>query len=124
MHNKKWTDEDTRWLKANRERMDLQSLSHSLGFPLAEVEAQLKLIQKAPSRPNTAPGTLKEAVGTSPRGATTRPSSLPQEEVRRGGQALEEVLEKHPDEKGHPRPRAHVPRGLEQEEGRDERARR
>ncbi|MBL8113997.1 MAG: hypothetical protein JNK60_14040 [Acidobacteria bacterium] len=103
MHNKKWTDEDTRWLKANRERMDLQSLSHSLGFPLAEVEAQLKLIQKAPVEArHKAPGTLKEAVkelSAARRDYEKAIEAFHKRKFDEAAKRFEEVLEKHPDEK-------------------------
>lgn len=63
---RKWTEEDTRWLKANCERMDLQTLSHELGAPLAEVEKRLKQIRSAGHDDRgasvKAPSTVKEAV--------------------------------------------------------------
>jgi len=31
---KKWTDDDTRWLKTNVARLDIQTLALKLGFPL------------------------------------------------------------------------------------------
>ncbi len=45
--SRKWTDEDARWLKANHARMDLQSLSMTLGIPLAEVEKRMKQLKLA-----------------------------------------------------------------------------
>ena len=44
---KKWTDDDTRWLKTNVARLDVQTLALKLAFPLEEVEKrirQLKLV--------------------------------------------------------------------------------
>ena len=64
--NKKWNEDDTRWLKANFGRMDLQSLSHALGFPLTEVEHRIKQLKLHSSDTNSArhktPASLKEAV--------------------------------------------------------------
>lgn len=61
--SRKWTDEDARWLKANHERMDLQSLSMTLGIPLAEVEKRMKQLRLAaaesPAQRKT-PGSLKD----------------------------------------------------------------
>src|SRR5512140_2218049 len=46
--SRKWSDEDARWLKANHERMDLQSLSMRLGILLAEGEKRMKQLRLAP----------------------------------------------------------------------------
>jgi tetratricopeptide (TPR) repeat protein len=61
--NRKWTEEDSRWLRANHGRMDLQTLSQELKFPLAEVEKrlhQLKLDAAAAAQPKKSPGTYRD----------------------------------------------------------------
>ncbi len=63
--NRKWTEEDSRWLKANYGRMDLQTLSQELKAPLAEVEKrlrQLKLESPPPGSGRKAPGTYRDQV--------------------------------------------------------------
>jgi tetratricopeptide (TPR) repeat protein len=63
--NRKWTEEDSRWLRANHGRMDLQTLSQELKFPLAEVEKRLqglKLDAMPTPAPKKAPGTYRDQV--------------------------------------------------------------
>lgn len=61
---KKWTDEDARWLKANHGRMDIQSLSSTLGIPLAEVEKRMKQLRTSAfpdgASARKAPASLKD----------------------------------------------------------------
>ena len=62
--NRKWTEDDSRWLKANHGRMDLQTLSQELKVPLAEVERRLQALRLdvAPATPRKAPGTYRDQV--------------------------------------------------------------
>ena len=55
--NRKWTEDDSRWLKANHGRMDLQTLSQELKVPLAEVERRLQALRLdvAPATPSQRP---------------------------------------------------------------------
>ena len=63
--NRKWTEDDSRWLRANHDRMDLQTLSQELKVPLAEVEKRLQLLKLDPvpaAAPKKAPGTYRDQV--------------------------------------------------------------
>jgi tetratricopeptide (TPR) repeat protein len=62
--NRKWTEDDSRWLKANHGRMDLQTLSQELKVPLAEVERRLQMLKLdvAPATPRKTPGTYRDQV--------------------------------------------------------------
>lgn len=67
--NRKWTEDESRWLRDNHARMDVQSLSQRLGIPIAEVEKRLKVMKlasadeaPAPQLTRKAPATLREAV--------------------------------------------------------------
>jgi tetratricopeptide (TPR) repeat protein len=100
---KRWTEEDTRWLKANFDRMDVQNLSHALGFPLAEVEGRikhLKLVNGA--APRKAPSSMREAVRELSAARKDYEKAIDLFHKRRLDDAadrFEEILEKHPDEK-------------------------
>ena len=57
-----WTQDEIRWLRANVERMDLQSASRTLGVPLVEPErkvAELKAEDLGAAR--KVPATHREA---------------------------------------------------------------
>lgn len=103
--NKKWSDDDSSWLKANFGRMDVQSLSHTLGFPLAEVEVrikQLKLVHDGSGAGRKAPVTMKEAVRELSAARRDYERAIELFHRRRlddAGDRFEEILEKHPDEK-------------------------
>lgn len=65
--SRKWTDDESRWLRDNYARMDILSLSQRLAIPIAEVEKRLKQLKLSPSDAAPAPSkkspaTLKEAV--------------------------------------------------------------
>lgn len=63
--NRKWTEEDSRWLRANHGRMDLQTLSQELKLPLAEVEKRLQQLrlEAVPAVPlKKSPGTYRDQV--------------------------------------------------------------
>ena len=101
---KKWSEEDSRWLKANFGRMDVQNLSHALGFPLAEVEARikhLKLVHDG-SAPKKAPASMREAVRELSAARKEYERAIELFHKRRLDEAaarFEELLERHPDEK-------------------------
>lgn len=106
MTAKKWSEDDTKFLKANLGRMDALSLAHQLDHPLAEVEKRLKQIRhaqaEAAAAQRKAPATLKEAA---------REASLARKEYEKAielfhkrklddaAKRFEALLEEHPDEK-------------------------
>jgi tetratricopeptide (TPR) repeat protein len=104
--NKKWNEDATRWLKANFGRMDLQSLSHALGFPLTEVEHRIKQLKLHSSDPNgarrKAPASLKEAVREISAARKDYEKAIDLFHKRKFEDAavrFEELIAKHPDEK-------------------------
>jgi tetratricopeptide (TPR) repeat protein len=105
MNTKKWTDDDLRWLKTNFGRVDLQTVSKELGFPLEEVEKrakQLKLVAAEAPPCRKAPVSLKEA---------QREMSVARKEYEKAielfhrrhfddaARRFEEFIAKHPEEK-------------------------
>ena len=57
-----WTQDEIRWLRANVERMDLQSASRALGVPLVDVEKKVaELRAEAATATRRPPATHKEA---------------------------------------------------------------
>jgi tetratricopeptide (TPR) repeat protein len=103
--NKKWDEDDSRWLKANFGRMDLQSLSHELGFPLAEVEKRirhLKLVAvEAPGSRKT-PASLREAVRELSAARKEYEKAIDlfhRKKLDEAAHRFEELIGKHPDEK-------------------------
>lgn len=104
--NKKWSEDDARWLKANFGRMDLQSLSHTLGFPLTEVELHIKQLKLHASDGNgvkhKAPASLKEAVRELSAARKDYERAIELFHKRKFDEAadrFEELMVKHPDEK-------------------------
>jgi len=101
---KKWNEEDSRWLKANFARMDVQNLSHALGFPLVEVEGrirQLKLVHDA-AAPKKAPASMREAVRELSAARKDYEKAIELFHKRKLDDAagrFEDILAKHPDEK-------------------------
>lgn len=105
MH-KKWSEEDAIWLKLNFARMDLQSLSHELGFPLAEVSARIKSMRLSASDHNggkhKSPATLKEAVRELSAARRDYEKAMELFHKRKYDEAARcfvSLIEKHPDEK-------------------------
>ncbi len=103
---KKWTDDDTRWLKTNVARLDVQTLALKLGFPLEEVEKrirQLKLVSPpTAAAPRKAPASLKEAQKELSAARKEYEKAIEAFHKRRfeeAGKRFEELIEKHPDEK-------------------------
>ncbi|HEV8268114.1 MAG TPA: hypothetical protein VGR00_07775 [Thermoanaerobaculia bacterium] len=103
--NKKWSDEDTRWLKANFGRMDLQNLSHKLGCSLSEIEKKVKLLRLVapePAATRKTPATLKEAVreiSAARRDYEKAIELFHKRKLEEAGRHFEDLIEKHPDEK-------------------------
>jgi len=60
-----WTQDEIRWLRANVERMDLQSASRTLGVPLVEVEKKARELRaealEAAGSQRKAPASHREA---------------------------------------------------------------
>jgi tetratricopeptide (TPR) repeat protein len=102
---RKWTEDDTRWLKANFGRMDLQTLSKELGQPLEELGKrirQMKLVGQEPERVRKAPASLKEAVRESSAARKDYERAIELFHKRHFDEAarrFEDLIEKHPDEK-------------------------
>ncbi len=104
-HNRKWTDEDARWLKANFGRIDAQTMSKKLGLSLEELEKkikQLKLVAPEPDKSRKAPASLKEAVRESSAARKEYEKAIDLFHKRHFDEAarrFEDLIEKHPDEK-------------------------
>jgi tetratricopeptide (TPR) repeat protein len=102
---RKWTDDDTRWLKANFGRMDLQTLSKELGLPLEDLEKkirQMKLAGPEPDRPRKTPASLKEAAKETSAARREYEKAIELFHKRHFDEAarrFEDLIEKHPDEK-------------------------
>jgi tetratricopeptide (TPR) repeat protein len=100
---KKWSEDDSRWLKANFDRMDVQNLSQRLGFPLAEVEARVKQLRSADgTAQRKAPATMREAVRelSAARKDYERAIELfHKRKLEDAASRFEDILEKHPDDK-------------------------
>jgi len=106
--NKKWSDEETRWLKANFGRMDLQNLSHKLGCSLSEIEKKVKLLRLVapePAATRKTPATLKEAVreiSAARRDYEKAIELFHKRKLEDAGRHFEDLIEKH--RLGRPRP--------------------
>ena len=102
---RKWTDGDTRWLKANFGRMDLQTLSKELGLPLEDLEKkirQMRLVGPEPERSRKTPASLKEAVKETSAARREYERAIDLFHKRHFDEAarrFEDLIEKHPDEK-------------------------
>ncbi|HQR45970.1 MAG TPA: tetratricopeptide repeat protein [Thermoanaerobaculia bacterium] len=103
---KKWTDDDTRWLRTNVARLDVQTLALKLGFPLEDVQKrirQLKLVStEAPAAPRKTPASLKEAQKELSQARKEYEKAIELFHKRRfdeAGRRFEELIEKYPDEK-------------------------
>ena len=104
-NTRKWTDDDTRWLKTNFGRMDAQTLSRKLGLSLEDLEKkvrQLRLVAPETERPRKAPASLKEAVRESSAARKEYEKAIDLFHKRHFDDAarrFEDLIEKHPDEK-------------------------
>jgi len=103
--NRKWTDDDTRWLKANFGRLDVQKISYELGVPLEEVQKRAKALKLAvpeTSAARKAPASLKEAQKELSAARKEYEKAMDAFHKRRFDEAarrFEDVVEKYPDEK-------------------------
>jgi tetratricopeptide (TPR) repeat protein len=103
--NRKWTDDDTRWLRANFGRLDVQKISYELGVPLEEVQKRLKTLKLAAPEPapaRKAPASLREAQKELSAARKEYEKAMDAFHKRRFDEAarrFEELVEKHPDEK-------------------------
>ncbi len=104
--SRKWTDDDTRWLKANVGRLDVQTIAYQLGVPLEDVEKrvrQLKLTETAVApAPRKSPASLKEAQKELSAARKEYEKAIETFHRRRFDEAarrFEDLIEKHPDEK-------------------------
>jgi len=103
--NRKWTEEDSRWLKANYSRMDLQTLSLELKVPLAEVEKrilQLKLATPSLAAPRKAPGTYRDQVrelSVARKIFEKAVDLFHKRDLEGAAKRFEELIAEHPDEK-------------------------
>lgn len=103
--SRKWTDDDARYLKANHARMDLQSMSLSLGIPLAEIEKrmkQLKLVATESTVHRKTPVSLKDQQRELSAARKEYEKAIDLFHKRRFEDAadkFESLLTNHPDEK-------------------------
>jgi tetratricopeptide (TPR) repeat protein len=102
---KKWTDDDSRWLKTNFGRLDVQKIALKLGVPLEEVQKRaqkLKLVAPEVVTPRRTPASLKEARKELSAARKEYEKAIEAFHKRRFEEAarrFEELIEKHPDEK-------------------------
>ena len=105
MNTKKWTDDDTRWLKTNFGRVDLQTVSKELGFPLEEVEKrakQLKLVAVEPPTSRKTPASLKEVqreMSVARKEYEKAIELFHKRQFEEAARRFEDFIEKHPEEK-------------------------
>jgi len=103
--SKKWTDDNTRWLKTNAGRLDVQTIALKLGFPLEEVQKrlrQLKLVSQESPAVRKTPASLKEAQKVLSAARKEYEKAIEAFHKRRFEEAtkrFEEVVAKYPDEK-------------------------
>ncbi len=98
-----WTQDEIRWLRANVERMDLQSASRTLGVPLVELErkvAELKAedlgaARKAPATHREAARELSQARRLFEKGI----EHLHRREMEAAAGCFAEVVDLHPEER-------------------------
>ena len=114
---RKWTDDDTRWLKANFARLDVQKISYQLGVPLEEIQKRVKALKLVVVEPAAAarrprPSRRRRRSSRRRAGSTRRRSSLPQAALRRGRAPLRGRRREVPGRKGVPRPGEDVSRRL------------
>jgi tetratricopeptide (TPR) repeat protein len=102
--NRKWSEAETRWLEANLDRMDLQSMAHTLGIPLAEVEKRVKQVRADRNNhpPLKAPATVKEAVKELSAARKDYEKAIElfhKRHLDAAAEKFEDLIEKHPGEK-------------------------
>jgi len=104
--SKKWTEDDTRWLKANVGRLDVQKIAYQLGVSLEEVQKRIRHLKLAETAtapaPRKSPSSLKEAQKELSAARKEYEKAIEAFHKRRFDEAMkrfEELIEKHPDEK-------------------------
>ncbi|MEI8334943.1 MAG: tetratricopeptide repeat protein [Chloroflexota bacterium] len=107
--SRKWTDEESRWLRDNHARMDVQSLSQRLGVPIAEVEKRLKQMKLVPEDEGSpllparkAPATMKELVreiSAARREYEKAMELFHRRDLVEAAKRFEAIVEKYPDAK-------------------------
>jgi len=104
--SKKWTDDDTRWLKTNVGRLDVQTIAYQLGFPLEDVQKRIRHLKlgetAAAPAPRKSPASLKEAQKELSAARKEYEKAIEAFHKRRFDEAarrFEELIQKHPDEK-------------------------
>ena len=103
--NRKWTDDDTRWLKANYSRLDVQKIARQLGVSLEDVQKRVKALKLAESEAAAArktPTSLREAQKELSAARREYEKAMDAFHKRRFDEAarrFEELIERHPDEK-------------------------
>ncbi len=101
---KEWTDAEIQWLEANHERMDIQTLSHGLTTPLADVEKKILELRAARLlKPKAkAPASVKEAVNDFSAAQKEYREAIEvfrQRDLERAAKLFRELMERHPFEK-------------------------
>lgn len=100
-----WTEQETRWLEVNVDRMDAQSLSRALGIPLADVEDEVGRIKARAAEAmlgRKSPATVRDLVKE--RSAARREYEKAMELLRRkdtktAAARFSDLIEKYPEEK-------------------------
>ncbi len=102
---RKWTDDDSRWLRTNFGRVDVQTIALKLGVPLEEVQKRarlLKLVTPEAAAPRKTPASLKEARKELSAARKEYEKAIEAFHKRRlddAARRFEELISKYPDEK-------------------------
>lgn len=97
-----WTQDEIRWLRANVERMDLQSASRALGVPLVEIEKKLAELRTETPAARKAPATHREAARELSHARKLFEKGiehLHRREMEAAARCFSDVLEMHPEER-------------------------
>lgn len=98
-----WTQDEVRWLRANVDRMDLQSASRALGIPLVDVERKAaELRAEAATAARRPPATHKEAareLSQAHRLFDRGMEHFHRREMEAAAAAFGELVDLHPDER-------------------------
>ncbi len=98
-----WTQDEIRWLRANVDRMDLQSASRALGVPLVDVERKAaELRAEASTAARRPPATHREAareLSQAHRLFDRGMEHFHRREMEAAATAFGELVDLHPDER-------------------------
>lgn len=97
-----WTQDEIRWLRANVERMDLQSASRALGVPLVEIEKKLAELRTEAPPARKAPATHREAARELSHARKLFEKGIEQlhrRDMDAAAGSFAELLELHPEER-------------------------